>query len=333
MPLGLVVALAGAVILSLAAGALPIPLPRVSLALLGHPLSPLDVCVVTGLRLPRTVLGVLVGAGLDISGAALQGLFRNPLSDAGLLGVSSGAALGAVAAIIFAGTASHAVPPWAARAVLPAAAFAGGLFATLATQTLARAAGQGGVAALLLAGVAVNALASACTGLLVFTSDDRQLRDIVFWTMGSLATAGWSATLTAGIPVALAVILLLRQARPLNALLLGERSAFHLGVRVPRARRIVIAAAALAVGAGVASSGILGFVGLVVPHLVRLMAGPDHRVVLLGSALLGATLLLLADCAARTIAIPAELPVGLVTGAIGTPFFMGLLLRRRPAAS
>ena len=181
---------------------------------------------------------------------------------------------------------------------------------------------------LLLAGIAVNAIAAAATGLLIFFSDDTQLRSILFWTLGSLATGGWQSVLVAAPPIAFAILLLLRLARPLNALLLGEQEAFHIGVDVRRTKRWVIAASALAVGAAVASSGIIGFVGLIVPHLLRLVVGPDHRLVLPGAALL-----VVADCIARVAVTPAELPVGLLTSAVGGPFFIWLLARQRWAAA
>jgi len=316
-------------LLALAIGAMPIPLRDVIAILFGYDVDSQFQAIILGLRLPRAVLAVLVGAGLGLSGAALQGLFRNPLADPGLIGISGGAALGAVGVIVL-GHMLVAIIPFAADPrLMPLAAFAGGLIATFATERLAHHRGVAATGTLLLAGIAINAIAGAVMGILIFMSDDNQLREITFWTMGSLAKGGWSGALLAGPFVLLAIIVMLRYAQALNAMLLGEREAMHLGVSVEHLKRIVMVASALAVGASVAVTGIIAFVGVVVPHLVRMAAGPDHRIVLPGSALLGASLLLIADSLARIIVVPAELPIGLVTSLIGSPFFLYLLLRRK----
>jgi iron complex transport system permease protein len=287
-----------------------------------------DAAVLGVVRAPRVLLGALVGAGLGAAGAALQGLFRNPLADPGLIGVSAGAALAAVAAIVLGGSVFGAVAGTLGLWLLPAAAFCGGLLATLLMARLGRVGGTAHVATLLLAGVAVNAIATALTGLLIFMADDRQARDITFWTLGSLSGARWAHLPVLLLLVGLPTLLLTALARPLNALILGEAEAFHLGLRVAAARRAAILLAAVAVAAGVGFTGLIGFVGLVVPHLVRLGFGADHRIVLPVSALLGAALLILADLAARSLAAPAELPVGVVTALLGAPFFLWLLRRR-----
>ncbi len=326
---GFAVLLGLAFLAALAIGAMPIPLGDVIRILLGYDSDTQASAIVLGLRLPRAVLAVIVGAGLGLSGAALQGLFRNPLADPGLIGISGGAALGAVGIIVL-GHLLIAVVPFAAHPLLlPVAAFFGGLAATFATERVARSGGVSSTAMLLLAGIAINALAGALMGILIFMSDDRQLRDITFWTMGSLAKGGWSGVLLAGPFVALAIVLILPTARSLNAVLLGEREAMHLGVSVERLKRILMVSAALAVSASVAVTGMIAFVGIIVPHLVRMAAGPDHRIVLPGAALLGAALLLIADSLARIIVVPAELPIGLVTSLIGSPFFLWLLLHRK----
>ena len=326
---GLTVLLGFSFLLALAIGAMPIPLREVIAILFGQDADSQSQAIILGLRLPRAVLAILVGAGLGLSGAALQGLFRNPLADPGLIGISGGAALGAVSVIVL-GHMLVAIIPFAADPrLMPLAAFAGGLIATFATERLAHHRGVAATGTLLLAGIAINAIAGAVMGILIFMSDDNQLREITFWTMGSLAKGGWSGALLAGPFVLLAIIVMLRYAQALNAMLLGEREAMHLGVSVERLKRIVMVASALAVGASVAVTGIIAFVGVVVPHLVRMAAGPDHRIVLPGSALLGASLLLIADSLARIIVVPAELPIGLVTSLIGSPFFLYLLLRRK----
>ncbi|MFD0934638.1 FecCD family ABC transporter permease, partial [Methylobacterium trifolii] len=213
-------------------------------------------------------------------------------------------------------------------AVLPAGAFLGGLSATLVLYGLATRAGRTSVATMLLAGIALGALSGALTGLLVYASDDRQLRDLTFWSLGSLGGATWTkvaATTPLILPVLLAVPVL---GRGLNALVLGEAEAFHLGVRVERLKRACILLVAVAVGAGVAAAGVIGFVGLVVPHLLRLVIGPEHRLLLPAAALLGGAFLVLADVAARIVAAPAELPIGIVTAMVGAPVFLWLLLGR-----
>jgi iron complex transport system permease protein len=291
-----------------------------------------DAAVFGVIRAPRVLMAALVGAGLGAAGAAMQGLFRNPLADPGLIGVSGGAALAAVAAIVLGpgifGIAAGALGLW----LLPAAGFLGGLLATFLMVRLGTMQGVAGVATLLLAGVAVNALAGALTGLLIFMADDRQVRDITFWTLGSLAGSRWPQLPVVAVLIGLPTIALCALARPLNALLLGEAEAFHLGIRVETVKRLALTLAAIAVAAGVAFTGLIGFVGLVVPHLVRLGFGADHRLVLPGSALLGGTLLVLADLLARSLAAPAELPVGVVTALLGAPFFLWLL-RSRAALS
>jgi iron complex transport system permease protein len=291
-----------------------------------------DAAVLGIVRAPRVLMAALVGAGLGAAGAAMQGVFRNPLADPGLIGVSAGSALAAVAAIVLGGSVFGAAAGVLGLWLLPVAAFAGGLGATLLMARLGTVGGVSDVATLLLAGVAVNALAGALTGLLVFAADDRQLRDITFWTLGSLAGARWAQLPVVLLLVGVPALLLCLLARPLNALLLGESEAFHLGVRVETVKRLAVVLAAVAVAAGVAFTGLIGFVGLVVPHLIRLGFGADHRLVLPGAALLGGALLVIADLLARSLAAPAELPVGVVTALLGAPFFLWLL-RRRGAVS
>jgi len=273
------------------------------------------------LRLPRLLMGLLVGSTLSMTGAAIQGLFRNPLADPGLIGVSSGAALGAVATILLGG----------AR-LLPLAAFAGALFLAFATYRLATAGGRTSVATLLLAGVAINALAGAAIGFCTYLSNDAQLRSLTFWMLGSLGSASWK-TLGAVAPFCAVVLAATpRMARALNALALGEAEAGHLGFRTETVKRWLLFLTAAGVGGCVAHTGMIGFVGLVIPHLVRLWIGPNHRGLLAGSALLGACVLVASDTLARTVVAPAELPIGIVTAAFGAPFFLGLLHRQRTRA-
>ena len=316
----------GAVDISVAQ-ALSILLDRIGIP---HPWShaPMQESVLLSIRLPRVCLALLTGAALAASGAALQGLFRNPLADPGLIGVSSGAALTAAATIVLAASIVGHLPPFLAGYILPLAAFIGGLAATLIVYRIANRDGRTEVATMLLAGIALNAIASAGIGCLMFFSDDQQLRDINFWLLGSLGSVTWDGLGPVAPVILIPTVLLALVARQLNALLLGETAALHLGFDVERLKRTIIVLVALCVGASVALTGIIGFVGLVVPHLVRLMIGPDHRALMPASILLGAALLLVADLAARTVVLPAELPISILTSLVGGPFFLWLLVRR-----
>ncbi|PIF91501.1 iron complex transport system permease protein [Acidovorax sp. 62] len=277
------------------------------------------------IRLPRLLLGAAAGAGLALAGALMQGLFRNPLADPGLVGVSSGAALAAATAIVLGGLWWPSLPRSLGSWPLLGMAFAGGLVVTLVIYTLAQSASGTRVGLMLLAGVAVNALAMAGLGYLSFVSTDEQLRNLQMWLMGSLGGARWGTASVVALAVCVAAAGAGWLARPLNALALGEAQARLLGVPVERTKRLAIGVSALAVGAVTAATGVIGFIGLVAPHGVRLLAGPDHRVVLPASALLGAALVLLADTVARTAVKPAELPLGVLTAVLGAPLFLVML--------
>ncbi|PLP60614.1 iron ABC transporter [Mesorhizobium loti] len=292
-------------------------------------LSARDRIIIYDIRLPRVVLGALIGAALAVSGAVMQGLFRNPLADPGIVGVSAGAGLGAVSVIVLGGTALAPFTMLLGSMALPLAAFVGGLVTTLILYQVATRQGRTSVATMLLAGIALSALAMALTGVLIYMADDRQLRDLTFWQLGSLAGATWTKIGTAGPVMLIALVAMPFFARGLNALSLGEATASHLGIQVQKLKYIAIAGVSAAVGASVAVSGGIGFVGIVVPHLLRLTIGPDNRYLLPASALLGATLLILADTVSRTIVAPAELPIGIITATVGGPFFLWILLRKR----
>ncbi|GAB4272541.1 MAG: iron ABC transporter permease [Methylomicrobium sp.] len=333
---GLVLLLLVSVIVSLGVGAYAIT-PKQVLAILSEPFGwqlpwlfdSGQRAVLASIRGPRIALGVLIGATLAISGAAMQGLFRNPLADPALIGVSSGAALAAVVAIVLETSLLRGAVQLFGHFYLPFAAFVGGFAVTWLVYRFASAGGRVDIASLLLAGIAVNALAGSLTGLFTLLADDQQLRTLTFWSMGSLGGANWSQV-AAGLPLFLLNLLLLPYfSGALNALLLGEAEAGHLGFSVDVVKTAVIGLVALGVGACVAFSGIIGFIGLVVPHLLRLWLGPDHRAVLPGAALLGASLLLVSDGLARSLAVPAEIPIGIVTGVLGSPFFLWLLRRQR----
>jgi iron complex transport system permease protein len=327
-------ALGIAAFLSLSIGSTGITLsalPRVLIALAhGHTDASLarEQLVLLDIRLPRLLLGLFVGSALALSGAMMQGMFRNPLADPGLIGVSSGAALAAVATIALG---NGLAAPWLSAFgvyALPFAAFLGGVAATMVLVGIVSRQGLLATATLLLAGIALGAFSSAVTGLISFASDDRELRDLTLWMLGSLSGASWPKA-AAVAPFALMLALILPGlVRALNGLLLGEAEAFHLGIDVEASKRLIVVATAAAVGAAVAVAGVVGFVGIIVPHLIRLLAGPDHRIVLPASALLGGALLLIADVAARMILRPAELPLGVVTAIIGAPIFLHMVVRR-----
>ena len=288
-----------------------------------------DRIVIFDIRLPRAVLGFLIGGGLAVSGAVMQGLFRNPLADPGLIGVSAGSSLGAVAMIVLGAGALAPLAHLFGIFSLPIAAFIGGLTTTILLYKVATRYGQTSIATMLLAGIALGSLALAATGILIYMADDRQLRDLTFWSMGSLAGSTWSKVAGAGPIILLSLLPLPFMARGLNALTLGEAAAFHMGISVQRLKNIAIVSVAAAVGASVAVSGGIGFVGIVVPHILRMVIGPDHRFLLPASALLGGSLLVAADVVARTIVSPAELPIGILTAGVGGPFFLWMLLRQR----
>lgn len=316
-------------------GAAGIPLRRLAEALdpsmQGGAEIARDRLVLWSIRLPRICLAMVVGALLAAAGAVMQGLFRNPLADPALVGVSSGGALAAASVIVIGDTFMVASVAALSIPVLPVASFAGALATTVILSRLATSDGRTSVTLFLLCGLAVAALANAGIGLLIFLSDDRQLRDITFWMLGSLTGATWHKVVTT-VPFLLAMLVALPfVARGLDLIILGEREAFHAGVSVERLKRIAIFAMAAAVGATVAVGGVIGFVGIIVPHLLRIAIGPAHRLLLPAAMLLGAALMVLADTAARTLAAPAELPIGIVTAAIGSPFFIYILLRQRAA--
>ena len=329
----LAVALVVIALVAATIGAAGIPLARIGAALgliAGDPaLAARDHLVLTSIRLPRIVLTAMVGALLAAAGAIMQGLFRNPLADPGLVGVSAGAGLAAACAIVLGDKFLVGAMLGISVAVLPVAAFLGALVITVLLYRLASNDGRTSIATFLLAGLALGALANAATALLIFVADDRQLRDITFWMLGSLAGATWAKAFAVAPFLVLLVASLPLVARDLDLLALGEAEAFHSGVSVERLKRLAILLVAACAGAAVSVSGVIGFLGIIVPHLLRLVIGPSHRVLLPAAMCLGAAVLLMADTFARTIAAPAELPIGIVTALIGAPAFLFLLLRQR----
>ncbi|MEV8247877.1 FecCD family ABC transporter permease [Streptomyces rochei] len=309
-------------------GAYPIPVGDVlgsvvqRTGLGGTELDRVAESVLWNVRFPRIVLALLVGASLGCAGALMQGVFGNPLAEPGVIGVSSGAAVGAVAAIAcglnFLGT-------WTVSVF----AFVSGLITVLVVYAMSRSGGRTEVVTLILTGIAVNAFAGALIGLFLFFADTAAVNQITFWQLGSLAQATWPKVLAVLPCAALGLGVAPLYARRLDLLALGERPARHLGVDVERLRIVLVLVIALLTAAAVSVAGVIGFVGLVVPHLLRMAAGPGHRFLIPGSALLGALVLLAADLAARTVAEPAELPLGVLTALLGSPFFFWLLRRTR----
>lgn len=283
--------------------------------------------VLWSIRLPRIMMAVLIGAALAISGAAMQGLFRNPLVEPGLIGVSSGSALAVVSLVVFGSTFSFASASLGLNLLMPVAAFAGGLAATMLVMKIGQQSGKTNIAILILGGVAINALAGALMGLVIFYADENQLRMFTFWTLGDLGGATWQKVFIAAPILILASAWMLFYQFPLNAIAIGEAEAFHMGVDVERTKKSIVFFSALAVGVSVSLAGIIGFIGLVVPHLVRVVFRSDNRLVLPASLIGGPVLLLLSDLLARTLVAPTELPIGVVTALIGAPFFIFLLIR------
>ncbi|HCG9711027.1 TPA: iron ABC transporter permease [Vibrio parahaemolyticus] len=292
-------------------------------------LAPHIQLVINEIRLPRTILCMFIGAILAICGVVMQGLFRNPLAEPGIIGVSAGAALGGAFAIVVFAEFSQNHPQLMNLAALPLFAFLGGALTTVLVYWLGTNKFGTSVTIMLLAGVAISALSGAAIGFLSFSADDQMLRDLTLWSMGSLAGANWAGIGLASVTLVVLLFWFHKKAMSLNALLLGESEARHLGVPVQKLKRQLILLSAVGVGVTVSICGAIGFIGLVIPHLGRMLAGPDHRTLLPISALLGALLLTCADMIARVLLAPAELPVGIVTALIGAPFFIYLLFQQR----
>ena len=330
LSVSLAVALVVAVLLSAVVGQLAVSPAEVVGSVLRavgihNPWAPGDEIVEATLwvvRFPRIVMGLAVGAALAIAGAVMQAIFGNPLAEPGVVGVSSGAALGASAAIVFGIT---ALGSWS----IALFAFAGGLLATLLVYFVSRANGRTEVVTLLLTGIAINAFAGAGLAFLLFVGNTASREQVVFWQLGSLNGSLWSETLVVGVVTVAGLVVALLLARRYDLLSLGERNARHLGINVEALRIGSIVLVALLTGVAVAFCGIIAFVGLVIPHLIRMIIGPAHRHLILASAVGGGALLTFADLLARTLVTGADLPIGMLTSLIGGPFFFFLLWRQR----
>jgi iron complex transport system permease protein len=330
----LAIALFLAAAFSLGLGAVKIPLTDVMIILAkkigffsGSVVSIQHEGVLNIVRLPRVVLGILVGAALGISGAAIQGIFRNPLAEPGLIGISAGASLMAVIVIVLEMALFAGLSNLLGYYLLAFGAFAGAGIAAMVVYQISRTDGKSNVATMLLAGIAINSLAGALTGLITYMADDQQLRNITFWMLGSLAGATWETVLAITPFVLLPVLILPHMGKALNAFALGETQANQLGLRINRIKRNVVILSTMAVGAAGAVSGISGCVGLLGPHTIRLLVGVDNKYVLPASALMGALMLTLADMLCRTIIAPIELPIGVITALLGTPLFLYILIK------
>jgi iron complex transport system permease protein len=323
-----------AILISFAVGAMKIPLYQVWLGLckmtgvyISNDADEQFAGVLELVRIPRVTLGILTGAALGISGAAIQGIFRNPLAEPGLIGISAGASLMSALVIALEATVFAGLSIWLGHYLLIIAAFAGAVAATVMVYHISRADGKPMVATMLLAGIAINALAGAITGLISFMSNDQQLRTITFWMLGSLAGASWETVGGAAPFILIPVLLLPALGKKLNTFALGELQATQLGISPIRVKQQVVLLCTMAVGATVAVCGIIGFVGLVVPHIVRLLGGVDNRYVLPASALMGALILTVADTLCRVLMPPMELPIGVITALLGTPAFIYILIK------
>lgn len=331
--IGLVVALIVTIVLSLGIGqyalspgeVVGVLLQAVGVPNAWAPDAPTASGVILDIRLPRIVLGLLVGAALAVSGVLMQAIFGNPLADAAVVGVSSGAAFGAAASLTFGVTVFGL---W----TTPGFAFIGGLIAVFAVYLISRAGGRTEVVTLLLTGIAINAIAGAGLAFLTFLGTTATREQIVFWQLGSLNGALWQNIVAIAPLIAVGLVIGIAVSRRLDLFALGERTARHLGVRVELLRVVVIVTVALLVCAAVAFAGIIGFVGLVVPHLMRMAIGPAHLPLMITSTLGGALLIAVADLIARTAVPLADLPIGMITSLVGGPFFLWLLLRTRRRA-
>lgn len=329
----LTVAMIAAALVSIRYGALDFSWREMASAttalLSGHTGGTLDERIFAELRVPRALLCLFVGASLGVGGTLMQALFRNPIVEPGLVGTSSGAAFGAALFFVLGSALGFEASPWA----LPLAACAGGVLATGLVFALVQGGpgGRASVAALLLTGLAVNALFLSGIGFLTYIARDPQARSITFWNLGTLSAANWQMVEVVGAATVAGTLLAMRYAKPLNALLIGDDEATYLGVNVGRLKWIVLAVNVGMVAIATAFTGVIGFVGLIVPHILRMIGGADNRYLIPASALLGGTLLTLADLLARVALRPAELPIGIVTSVVGVPVFLSLLRRGRYA--
>jgi iron complex transport system permease protein len=279
------------------------------------------------IRLPRTFLCVLVGASLSVSGAMMQSLFRNPIVEPGLIGTSAGSAFGAAMLIVLGQDSFFQSFSFLGNMLMPVCAFLGGLIATLLVYYFSASLNRVNISIMILAGIAINAIAAGGTGFLAYIARDPQARSITFWNLGSLSGANWQSVLIVGLSTVIGFILALQFSKPLNALQLGDTEAGYLGINTDRLKILVILVNTLLVSVATSMVGIIAFIGLIVPHLLRLLKGSNNRYLIIGSALLGAIVMIVTDMICRVVIAPAEMPIGIVTAFIGAPVFLWLLYR------
>lgn len=292
-------------------------------------LSDADRFVLLELRLPRIVMAILIGSALAVSGTCLQGMFRNPLATPDLLGITSGASLFAALSIVLGSSLKPYLPEAVQFSMLSIMAFVGALATMVAVYNISTTNGRTNVVIMLLSGVAITALGFAVTGFLIYISKEEQLRDLTFWNLGSLSGASWSKNLILAVIISIAYLFLIRKGKALNAMMLGERDAQHLGIPVEKIKKQIVIFTALMVGTSVAFAGTIGFVGLIVPYILRLLFKSNYNIILPLAAVMGAALLLTADTISRTVAAPGEVPIGILTAFMGAPIFITILIKNR----
>jgi iron complex transport system permease protein len=292
-------------------------------------ISESDRFVMMDLRLPRIVMAVLVGSALAVSGTCLQGMFKNPLATPDLIGITSGASLFAAVAIVLGSFLKPYIPEVFHFSFLSIMAFIGALLTMVLVYRISTSGGKTNVVIMLLTGVAITALGFAITGFLIYISKEEQLRDLTFWNLGSLAGATWTKNTILAVIVTVSYFFLINKGKALNAMMLGERDAQHLGIPVERIKKQIVVLTALMVGTSVAFAGTIGFVGLIVPYILRLIFKSNYHIILPMSAIFGGVLLLTADTISRTIAPPSEIPIGILTAFMGAPIFIAILIRSR----
>ncbi len=329
-------AIAGIVVLavlfgvSMRIGVYPLDVETIKNLILSPASVPMtDSYVFYSVRMPRTILAIIMGAGFAISGASLQGMFKNPLATPRILGISSGASLFAAFAIVLGSYIKPYIPVFLHYSLLSLFAFAGAVLVMIAVYSISLKRGRTNLALLLLAGVAISALAESITGLITFVSTEEELRDLTFWGLGSLGAANWTKVIILAIVTTFGLFFLIRNGKVLNAMMLGDQNAQHLGVNVKVHHKSIILFASLIVGTSVAFAGSIGFVGLIVPYILRLLLKSDFRIILPLSAIYGAILLLGSDILCRTIAPPKEVPIGIITAFMGAPVFIVILIRMK----
>lgn len=296
-------------------------------------IAPTDHYILFDVRLPRIVMAILIGSALAVSGTCIQGMFKNPLATPDLIGVTAGATLMAAITIVLGAFIKPYIPEFLHFSLLSIAAFVGALVTMVSVYRISTQQGKTNVIIMLLAGVAIAALCFAVTGFLIYLSDDEQLRDLTFWNLGSLGAATWTKNAILAVVIVVSYYFLINKGKALNAMMLGEKDAEHLGVPIEKLKKQVILLTALMVGTCVAFSGTIGFVGLIVPYILRLIFRSNYHIILPLSAVFGSILLLLADTFSRTVVAPSEVPIGILTAFLGAPIFIVILMRSKKSMS